>query len=129
MQHPADLVLDANYAGPFGVDAEYFAPGADPVPEAGAPCRVMRGGDEAGLDVPGFNARPVIDTDTLRVRHSEIPAPAAGGAFLLYPDGRAVPGTARTYQINGRPERFDRHRREWSCDCLRLDLPGGSPDV
>ena len=40
----ADAVLDANYEGPHATDAEYFAPGVEPVAGGGAGCRVMRGG-------------------------------------------------------------------------------------
>lgn len=120
MAHPADLVLDANYAGPFAADGEYFAPGIPLIAGQGLACRVMRGGRQAGLDIGGVNVRPVMDQETLKVRRSQLPAPAEAGHFLLYPMGRDVPGTTETYRLAGAPECFDRLRREWTCEVAHI---------
>lgn len=113
MPHPADLVLDANYRGPFAADAEYFAPGIPLVAGQGLACRVMRGGQQAGLDIGGMNVRPLADTDTLKVRVREVPQPLRGGAFHLREE-RAF------YRLMAEAECFDRHRREWTCETLKL---------
>lgn len=110
----ADLVLDANYAGPHAADAEYFAPGALPVAGAGAPVRVMRGGEEAGLDMPGLASRPRIDGGLIRVRVSQLAAPAYSGRFR-------ITGTGEVYQLTAEPERLDRARREWTCQTVLVD--------
>lgn len=113
MPHPADLVLDANYRGPFAADAEYFAPGIPLVAGQGLACRVMRGGQQAGLDIGGVMARPVTDTDTLKVRVREVARPLRSGVFHLREE-RAF------YRLTAEAECFDRHRREWTCETLRL---------
>lgn len=121
MPHPADIVLDANYAGPFAFDAMYFPPGVAITPEGGVPCRVMRAGSEAGLDIGGLAARARIDTDSLRVRASQLAAPAKGGRFVF--------GGGEIYQLTAAPERFDRARREWTCETLRLSTPAVPPGI
>ena len=113
MAHPADLVLDANYAGPFAADGEYFAPGIPLIAGQGLACRVMRGGRQAGLDIGGIDMRPSIDTDTLKVRVREVARPLHGGAFHLKEE-RVF------YRIMAEPDCLDRHRREWTCESLRL---------
>lgn len=120
MAHPADLVLDANYSGPYAVDADYFAPGVEVVAGAGSACRVMRNGRQAGLDMGGVMTRAVLDQESLKVRRSELAAPASAGHFLLYPLGRDNPATTETYRLAGAPECFDRLRREWTCDVSRV---------
>jgi len=107
----ADMVLDANYAGPHAANAEYFASGIEPVAGAGAPCRVMRAGEEAGLDISGLVSKPVVDGSTIRVRVKEISAPKMGGAFLLL-------DTNEVFQITAQPERLDRARREFTCQTI-----------
>lgn len=113
MPHPADLVLDANYAGPFAADGEYFAPGIPLIAGQGLACRVMRGGRQAGLDIGGMDMRPSIDTETLKVRVREVARPLRGGAFHLREE-RAF------YRVMAEPDCLDRHRREWTCEALRL---------
>lgn len=113
MPHPADLVLDANYAGPFAADGEYFAPGIPLIAGQGLACRVMRGGRQAGLDIGGMDMRPSIDTETLKVRVREVARPLRGGAFHLREE-RAF------YRLMAEPDSLDRHRREWTCEALRL---------
>lgn len=109
MPHPADLVLDANYAGPHAFAAEYFAPDIQPSAGAGLACRVMRRGQQAGLDVGGFMARPIIDTETIRVRVSEVAQPIDRAHFR-------ITDTGEIYQLRGDPQIFDRARREWTCE-------------
>lgn len=113
MPHPADIVLDANYAGPHAFDAEYFAPGAAVSAGQGAGCRVMRGGQRAGLDMGGLMSRPMIDQDMIRVRRGELAEPKDGGRFRLT-------ATGEIYQVKGAPELLDRARREWTCDTVLL---------
>ncbi|MDP3459069.1 MAG: hypothetical protein Q8S09_07325 [Hyphomonas sp.] len=113
MPHPADIVLDANYAGPHAFDAEYFAPGVQPSEGAGLACRVMRGGQQAGLDMGGLASRPIIDTETVRVRLSEIAVPKPQAHFR-------ITGTGDIYELRGEPEIFDRARREWTCPAIRV---------
>lgn len=109
----ADAVLDANYEGPHGADAEYFAPGAEPAAGTGLGCRAMRGGSESGLEIGGFTSRPSLDTETLRLRVWQVPAPASGGHLLLTETGDL-------YCLTAQPERFDRARREWTCTAIQL---------
>ena len=111
MPHPADLVLDANYAGPHAFAAEYFAPGIQTVAGAGLACRVMRRGQQAGLDVGGLMARPIVDSETIRVRVSQIARPEERAHFR-------ITDTGEIYQLRGAPEIFDRARREWTCEAV-----------
>lgn len=108
MPHPADIVLDANYAGPHAFDAEYFAPGAAVSAGQGLACRVMRGGQRAGLDMGGLMSRPMIDQDMIRVRRGELAHPRDKGRFRLN-------DTGEVFLIMGDPELFDKARREWTC--------------
>ena len=115
----ADAVLDANYNGPHADDAEYFAPGTDPVPGGGTPCRVMRGGEEAGLDIGGLVSRPRMDTPLIHARVGELALVSKGGHFL-------IEDTGEIFQIMGEPERLDRARREWTCQTVPVKpVPSG----
>ena len=103
----ADQVLDANYTGPHGHDAAYAGPGCKlPLRPH---LRVMRGGQEVGLQFAGLSAQPALDQAVLRVRVSELAQPKKDGVFKV--DGE-------TYKIAFRPERLDRARREWTCVCI-----------
>ncbi|RAN30637.1 head-tail joining protein [Hyphomonas pacifica] len=112
----ADMVLDPNYEGPHGADAEYFARGVRPVIGGGTPCRVMRGGQEAGLDIGGLSARPLTDQVILKVRVKQIATPTEGGYFH-------IEEAEQFFRIMGAPERMDRARREWTCQAVPEDIP------